>query len=114
MPTKEEWKKLSQYCNWESVTIPGSSIKGFKVSSKVDSKKFIYLPAGGYKRNTNTTSSGKVAYYWSSTLWTYTEASFYGQKVFDMKCDSSDISGRNFADYIDRFNGCLVRPVMDK
>lgn len=114
MPTKEEWKKLSQYCNWEQVTIPGTTIKGFKVSNKLDSTKFIYLPAGGKKQNSSTVYKNQTAYYWSSTLWTYTEAIYYGQNVFNMKCDSSDINGRNFADYTDRFYGCLVRPVMDK
>ncbi len=112
MPTKEEWKKLSQSCTWTYTTVDGVPV--FKVANKQNSSKYIYLPAGGIKYNSSTVGNKTIANYWSSTLWTYTEASYYGQKVFEMECKSTDISDRRFDANTDRFDGCLVRPVMNK
>ena len=43
MPTKEELEQLHTNCNWDETTING--VKGYKVSSKSDPSKYIFLPA---------------------------------------------------------------------
>lgn len=65
MPTREEFIDLVRYCNWEFTELNG--ICGYKVSSKKNSSKWIFLP----KVEIFETSLVKDvcrAFYWSSTM----------------------------------------------
>ncbi len=65
MPTQAEMQELIDECVWEKVTV--NDMACWKVSGNGAS---IYLPLGGFKRNTNlsVTSKGDRGDYWTSTL----------------------------------------------
>ena len=65
MPTPTEWKELDSLTTKELVTIPNSSIKAFKVTSKINGN-VIYLPRGGYETKNGLSSAGNEADYWTS------------------------------------------------
>lgn len=50
LPTREQWKKLIDECEWtwkEDCIFGGKTINGYIVSEKKDSSKYIFLPAAG-------------------------------------------------------------------
>ena len=47
IPTKEELDELLNNCNWTSIRLSG--IEGYKVSSKKDTLKWIFLPGAGFR-----------------------------------------------------------------
>lgn len=67
MPTKEEFEDLISYCNWEWSAFNGTW--GYKVSSKKNSSKWIFLPAAG--KVFVGMSSGRTGCYWSATMYEY-------------------------------------------
>lgn len=66
MPSKDEVNELIDNCNWAWTY--KNTIPGYEVTSKKDSSKSIFLPATGYKYDTNTGDQGVKGYYWSGYL----------------------------------------------
>lgn len=69
MPTEAELDQLDLQCTW---TWDGIN-KGYKVSKKGDSSKYIFLPAAGLRSGHNYYYKQQKGYYWSSTLSPYNE-----------------------------------------
>lgn len=71
LPTREQWQKLIDECDWKHVSqysFNGHSMYGHIVSDKEDSSKFIFLPEAGcysdfFAKVHNQYSMG---YYWTS------------------------------------------------
>ena len=63
MPTRAELEELKDNCTWTWTTQNG--VKGYKVTSKVNSN-YIFLPAAGYRSGSSLISAGSDGYYWSS------------------------------------------------
>ena len=71
MPTDEEWKALKNNCTWDWQAAGNSTfggVAGWKVTSKVDSSKFIFLPAAGCCDGTSLSYGGSYGLYWSATV----------------------------------------------
>ncbi len=66
MPTGAEQDELSRECIWTWTTLNG--IDGYRVTSKKDANKFIFLPAAGYFNQAYPEAVGRIGYYWSSSL----------------------------------------------
>ncbi len=67
MPTKAEQDELgdTNNCTWTWTTQNG--VNGYKVTSKKNGNS-IFLPAAGYRSNSNLSRAGSFGYYWSSSL----------------------------------------------
>ncbi|MBR5324567.1 MAG: hypothetical protein IKV14_07125 [Muribaculaceae bacterium] len=76
MPTKAEQDELrnSSNCTWTWTTQNG--VKGYKVTSKKNGNS-IFLPAAGYRSNSDLSNAGCNGYYWSSSLNTSDSLSAY-------------------------------------
>ena len=66
MPTHAEMQELYNNCTWTWTSMNGKN--GYKVSSKKDSSKYIFLPATGYRDNGLLRYDGSNGHYWSSSL----------------------------------------------
>ena len=102
MPTHAEWQELNDenYCTWTWTTQDGH--KGYKVTS-VQNGNSIFLPAAGYRYDTDLYDAGSRGYYWSSSLY-----ESYPDDAWDCCFNSSD----HYADsYYGRCSGLSVRPV---
>lgn len=64
MPTDEEWTELRTKCTWTWTTQNG--VNGRLVTASNGNS--IFLPAAGYRLDTNLGSVGSGGYYWSSSL----------------------------------------------
>ena len=73
MPTKDQCKELIDGTNSEWITLNG--VNGGKFTSKTDSTKYIFLPAGGVWILSNYRNEGTYGQYWSITsndsLWKF-------------------------------------------
>ena len=101
MPTDAEWTELRKQCTWTWTTQNG--INGYLVTSKTNSNS-IFLPAAGYRSDTDLFNAGSDGYYWSSSL---------NENSPDNAWYVSFLSG-----YVDRFydyrgDGFPVRPVQE-
>ena len=65
MPTYIQEKELLDNAPSEWITING--VNGRKITSKTNSSKYIFLPAGGYYRDTTRHDAGSYGSYWSTT-----------------------------------------------
>lgn len=65
MPTKAQMAELISGCNWTWTNISGQD--GYKVSSKTDASKYIFLPVTGGKSGTTVAEAAK-GNYWTKTL----------------------------------------------
>lgn len=113
MPTVSEFQELIDNCNWTWEN------GGYKVSSKSDSEKFIFLPAAGIFEGTSISYIGEFGAYRATSL-------------YDNEEDRTNVGGLSDAlgitqEYyhvssalnregetprgISRFLGCSVRPV---
>ena len=106
MPTDEEWTELrnTDNCSWTWTTIDG--VNGYKVQSKKSgyTDNWIFLPAAGYREDSDFYNVGSDGYYWSSSLNTdYPYAAWY----VDF---GSDYVRRS---YYNRYDGHSVRPVSE-
>ena len=106
MPTDEEWTELrnTDNCSWTWTTIDG--VNGYKVQSKKSgyTDNWIFLPAAGYREDSDFYNVGSDGYYWSSSLNTdYPYAAWY----VDF---GSDYVRRS---YYTRYDGHSVRPVSE-
>ncbi|MCQ2259273.1 MAG: hypothetical protein MJZ41_14985 [Bacteroidaceae bacterium] len=102
MPTHAEMQELYNNCTWTWTSLNGKD--GFKVSSKKDSSKYIFLPAAGYRDNGSLSIDGRGGFFWSSSL--------YEDYPFEARYLSFDW-GRIYPGYYDydRYLGFSVRPV---
>lgn len=64
-PTKEEWDALWNNCILEWSNLNG--VNGYIVTSKNNGNS-VFLPAGGYWKDTELIGAGFGVYYWSSSL----------------------------------------------
>ena len=103
MPTRAEQDELrdTNNCTWTWTTQNG--VKGYKVTSKKNGNS-IFLPAAGYRLDSDLYVAGSYGYYWSSSLYTsYSNIAYY---VYF------------HSDYVDRYSnircyGQSVRPVCE-
>ena len=99
MPTTEELEELDNDCRWTWVTKCG--VNGRKVTGP--NGVTVFLPAAGYRGNSDLSNAGSYGYYWSSSLYTSNSSGAYY-----LYFDSSDVG--SYRDY--RFKGLSVRSVM--
>mgnify|MGYP006988848082 CR=1 FL=1 len=102
MPTRDEFKELSEKCKLEWTTM--NDVKGFKVTGPTGN--FIFLPAAGSRYDDRLAYAGTYGDYWSSQI-------YFG--------DANYASGIGFnAEYFyvqsgnKRYYAQPVRPVKDK
>ena len=102
MPTKEEQDELCENCTWEWTTQNG--VNGYRVTSNKEgyTDKSIFLPAAGYRDDSDLYGAGGDGNYWSSSLDTGTPSGAY-----DLYFNSSSVDW----DYSSRYYGQSVRPV---
>ncbi|MCQ2256637.1 MAG: fibrobacter succinogenes major paralogous domain-containing protein [Bacteroidaceae bacterium] len=100
MPTDAEMQELKSNCTWTWTSINGNN--GYKVYSKKDSSKYIFLPAAGYRGTGSLSDFGSYGYFWSSSL---KESYPYGACYLRFYSSLVDWNFRN------RYCGQSVRPV---
>ena len=66
IPTAMEIKELMECCNWAKTTING--VIGWKVSSKKNSSKYIFLPLAGEKTENGYNHVNQYGNYWSCDI----------------------------------------------
>lgn len=100
LPTKAEQDELLDNCTWTWTRQNG--VNGYKVTSKTSTNS-IFLPAAGYRRESEFLNAGYSGYYWSSSLSTTSDGSAY----------DLDLASINFArvNTISRDAGISVRAV---
>ena len=101
MPTDAEWTELREQCNWTWISQNG--VNGCKVTAPNGNS--IFLPAAGYRSDTNHNYAGSNGYYWSSSI--YTDSPY---RAWDVRFYSSNAGSR---DYSSRYFGRSVRPVSE-
>ena len=101
MPTLAEQEELTDNCTWTWITQNG--VNGYKVTSKKNGNS-IFLPAAGYRYNSDLSLAGSYGGYWLSSLSTYGSDGAY-----NLLFDSGNV-GWNF---YDRYNGLSVRAVCE-
>ncbi|MEE1174608.1 MAG: DUF6035 family protein [Paludibacteraceae bacterium] len=100
IPTKEELDELKEFTTWTWINQNG--IKGYKVTSKINGNS-IFLPAAGFRYNSDLRNAGSLGYYWSSSL--LTDYSYYAYRLYFY-------SGDVYSDYYYRYYGQSVRLVL--
>ena len=65
MPTLQDWQELIDNCIWKQTTQGGYN--GYKVTSNKNGES-IFLPAAGWRGDSELTCVGESGQYWSSTL----------------------------------------------
>lgn len=106
MPTTEELDALCNQCSWTWTTMAnsaGENVNGYKVSSKTDSSKFIFLPAAGYRGHGGLYLGGSSGYYWSNSL--YPSINYGGAYNFYLSSTERRTGPDN------RCSGLSIRPV---
>ena len=103
MPTDAEWTELRTKCTWTWTTnYNGTGVSGRIVTAPNGNS--IFLPAAGYRYDTNLNVVGFYGYYWSSSL--STDFLDYAWSAY---FDSDDVS--RYGSH--RFLGRSVRPVTE-
>ena len=64
MPTRAEQDELRNNCTWTWTTQNG--VNGYKVTG--NNGNSLFLPAAGYRYDSDLRSAGSWGYYWSSSL----------------------------------------------
>ena len=100
MPTDEEWTELRLRCKWTWTNTNGAN--GYKVTGPNGNS--IFLPAAGYRYDTNLYDAGYDGDYWSSSLYTDYPLSVWYVDFY------SDNVGRYYGG---RCIGQSVRPVSE-
>ncbi|MCQ2318932.1 MAG: hypothetical protein MJZ90_08460 [Bacteroidales bacterium] len=101
MPTTTEWQEL--YSNTTCTWTTENGVYGRKFMSKTDGSKYIFLPAAGYRLDTDVVDAGSYGFYWSSSLY-----SSYPNLAYSMFFNSGDVFPQN---HYYRYYGFSVRPV---
>ena len=103
MPTDAEWTELRTKCTWTWTTnYNGTGVKGRIVTASNGNS--IFLPAAGYRYETNLYNAGSYGYYWSSSL-----NAVSPDRAWSVYFNSDDVR-RN---YLYRCLGQSVRPVSE-
>lgn len=100
IPSAEQWQELIDECAWYWISYNGT--KGYKVKSKI-SDNFIFLPAAGHRYSEGGLIKG-MGYYWSHNR-TENTSSAQILRFYD---------GLMEVDYLPRFNGLTVRPIVNR
>ena len=100
MPTKEDHDELRTECTWTWTTQKG--VNGYKVTSKTNGNS-IFLPAAGYRSNSDLYDAGSYGNYWGSSL--YADSS---SRAYVLYFHSSSVHWY----YGNRYYGLFVRPVL--
>ena len=102
IPTVQEIDELknTSYTTWTWTTQNG--VNGYKVTSKTNGNS-IFLPAAGYRFDSDLNDASSAGYYWSSSLSTYFSSNAY-RLSFASDDVGRDSCGREF--------GHTVRPVL--
>ncbi len=105
MPTMAEWQELIDNCTWTWTTQNG--INGYKVTSNKAgyTDKFIFLPAAGYRNDSDLYGVGSLGFYWSSSL-----DENYSNGAWGLYFSSGDHNIYGYGIY--RYGGPSVRPVL--
>lgn len=75
VPSIEQMRELKDKCEWEWTT--KNEVKGYTVTSKTNGNS-IFLPAAGFRYNSNIYDEDNHGYYWSSSLNTrYSSYAYY-------------------------------------
>ena len=106
MPTRTQFNELTANTNYSFTTING--VSGGKFTNKIDSSKYIFLPAAGYWNNGTYSEGGISGVYCSSTP---ENASTYSIGDCDY-CLTVGGKGTNVTTFYRRW-GYSIRPVMD-
>lgn len=101
MPNSDEIKELINYCVWTWTVVNGT--RGYKVSSKKNVLKYIFLPASGCRAGGSLYYDVTNGYYWSSSI----ESSDYPYNAFLISMSQSGASCEGYA----RSTGYPIRPV---
>lgn len=104
MPTNDDFEELNKKCNWELTTLVG--VNGYKVSSKKDNSKWIFIPASGYYKGTSDIYVGVGGFFWSSNVYESNSVNFSYYFGF-----GGGQKGPNFT--YSRFYGHPARPVSE-
>ncbi len=100
MPTMVECLELTRDCDWTWMTMNGHP--GYKVTGQ--NGQSIFLPAAGFRLESEITSKGKCGYFWSSTSLEYSRRYSY-YLYFDERT--------RFLYWYHRHIGRSVRPVLE-
>ena len=100
MPTKAEQDELRSECTWTWTTQNG--VNGYKVTSKTNGNS-IFLPAAGYRDDSDLGDAGSSGLYWGSSLY-----SSYSDDAYVLYFYSSYVDW----DYYNRYYGQSVRAVL--
>lgn len=100
IPTDEMWIELSTQCTWTWINLNG--VNGMLVSASNGNS--IFLPAAGYRNDTDIINVGAYGYYWSSSLDTDNP-----NNAWNMSFYSVSVNRNNYS----RFRGRAIRPVYD-
>ena len=111
IPTYEEfeWLKDKEHCDWVWTTnYEGTGVRGMIVTSKIPGyeSNSIFLPVGGYRKDSGTEQS-ILGYYWSSSL---ADASYLGG-CLDFGVREGESTPVLFVGANNRNFGSLLRPV---
>ena len=106
MPTKDEIQELIDNTDSKWVTING--INGRRFTSRIDTSKYIFIPASGSRLGSSFYGQGIGGYVWSSSL----DAEDNGC-AWDLHFDSDNISGIYYNFYRNRYRGYAVRGVTE-
>ena len=109
MPTSKQFKELYDNTKHEWIEdFNGSGVNGRKFTSRIDTSKYIFIPASGSRLGSSFYGQGIGGYVWSSSL----DAEDNGC-AWDLHFDSDNISGIYYNFYRNRYRGYAVRGVMD-
>jgi len=100
MPSDKEWTALRNECTWTWTTV--NRKHGYYITAANGNS--IFLPAAGYRLDSDLDNAGSDGNYWSSSL--YTDGPYYAWYVYFY---SSNVS-RNYGS---RYYGFSVRPVSE-
>ena len=106
MPSEAEFQELSENCTWTWKIRNG--IGGFEITSNKEGYTYvsIFIPAAGHMRDSALKHMGDGCNYWSSTLFTYGQESYYA-KCLDIYYWATDASTSDSQ----RYFGRSIRPV---
>ena len=108
-PTSTELQWLVDNCTYEQAQdYNGSGVNGMILTSTVNNAK-LFLPFGGQKQVALTVNYGYDGCYWSSSLGTF---SSYSAVYLSVGYHPNSFPTMR-TNYIDRFDGLLVRAVLD-
>ncbi len=104
VPTEAEFKELmdENNCEWEWTTY--GHFEGYKVTSKLVSGAWIFLPAAGYRTGTKFNNENTGGRYWSKNI-----ASPNPQSVRALIFKSSNVEVNGSSN---RYEGYTIRPVI--